>query len=53
MKYICARCKKELELKDYGGYTVVENKNLRPECWKEYIEIKNRHTQELTRWWGK
>ena len=50
MKYICAKCKKEFE--KYGGYAVTENKELCPECWKEYIEIKNRHWQELTKWWG-
>ena len=51
MKYICSRCQKEFE--KYGGYAVVEMRNLCPECWKEYIEIKNRHHKELTEWWGK
>jgi len=54
MKYKCARCRKEFEhtVKDYGGYAVDEMKNLCPECWKEYIEIKNRHNRELNNWWG-
>ncbi len=54
-KYICAKCKKEFDntVKTYGGYAVPEMKNLCPECWKEYIEIKNRHNQELNKWWGK
>ena len=52
MRYQCAKCKKELELKDYGGYVVDELKNLCPECWGGYIIIKHRHNRELTRWWG-
>lgn len=55
MKYICARCKRELEdtIKNYGGYAVDEMKTLCPQCWKEYTEIKNSHRQELTKWWRK
>ena len=52
MTYICARCKKELELKTYGGYAVTEMENLCPECWEKYIEIKNRYSQELRRFWA-
>jgi DNA-directed RNA polymerase subunit RPC12/RpoP len=54
MTYTCDRCKKELEhtVKTFGGYAVTEMKNLCPECWKEYIEIKNRHNQELRRFWN-
>jgi len=51
MKYTCAKCKKELEYKNYGGYAISEMKNLCPECWGEYIEIKNRHNRELSKWW--
>lgn len=51
MKYICARCEKELELKNYGGHAVTELKNLCPECWKDYIEIKKKHHHELNKWW--
>ena len=51
MTYTCDRCKKELELKDYGGYALQEMKNLCPECHKEYIEIKSRYNQELDRFW--
>ena len=55
MKYTCARCKKEFEytVKIYGGYAITEGKNLCPECWKKYIEVKNRHLFELNKWWGK
>ena len=55
MKYKCAKCKKELEYtaKTYGGYAVDEMKNLCPECWEEYREMKNRHYNELNKWWGK
>ena len=53
MIYTCARCKRELELKNYGGYAVDEMKNLCPKCWKEYIEIKHRHYSELNKWWEK
>jgi len=53
MKYTCNKCQKELELEDYGGYAVTEGKDLCPDCWKEYIEIKNRHHQELSEWWHK
>ena len=54
MKYTCARCNKGLiEYKDYGGYAITELKDLCSECWEEYIEMKNRHHQELNRWWGK
>jgi len=53
MKYICEKCKKEFEftVKNYGGYAINENKDLCSRCWKEYIEIKNRHHQELNKWW--
>jgi len=51
MKYTCASCKKELEYESYGGYAVTEMKNLCPDCWREYIEIRNRHNQELERFW--
>ncbi len=55
MKYTCARCKKELEYspKEYGGYAVTQMKDLCPECWNEYTEIKNRQYRELNSWWGK
>jgi len=55
MKDICGRCKNEFEytVKTYGGYATTEMKNLCPNCWGEYIEIKNRHYQELNKWWGK
>ena len=55
MKYICSRCKRELDhtVKTYGGYAATEGKNLCPECWKEYIEIKTRYNQELSKWWSK
>ena len=51
MKYKCARCQKELEYKTYGGYAIDKMKSLCPKCWKEYIEIKNRHCRELIQWW--
>ena len=51
MKYTCDKCKKELEYKDYGGYSVNDLKNLCPKCWNEYIEMKNRHYRELNTWW--
>jgi len=55
MKYACAKCKRELAItvKTYGGYAVDEGKNLCLECWEAYIEIKNRHYRELTKWWVK
>jgi len=52
MKYTCARCKKELEYKNFGGYAVPEMKDLCPECWGKYIEIKNKHNIELRRFWN-
>ena len=53
MKYIYCRCKKELELSNYGGYSITELKGLCPECWEDYIEITIRHSQELERFWHK
>ena len=49
----CAKCEKEFDYKDYGGYVVAENKNLCSKCWEEYIEIKKRHYHELEGWWRK
>ena len=41
-----------LNLSNYGGYAVTENKDLCPKCWREYILIKNEHNQKLRKWWG-
>mgnify|MGYP001570247487 CR=1 FL=1 len=53
--YTCGKCRKKLEgtVKAYGGYAARENKDLCPECWKEYLEIENRYNQEITKWWLK
>ena len=53
MKYTCDKCGKELDNNVYGGYAVTEMRNLCPNCWEEYLEIKRRHYQEFNKWWGK
>lgn len=46
----CERCGKTSE---YGGYAVEEGKNLCPECWTDYINLKNSFHRLLMIFWAK
>ena len=49
---LCKACQKEFEYnpKEYGGYSNDFSGNLCAQCWRELMDIKKRHSQELKDW---
>ena len=46
----CDKCHKEIkEQKDYGGLCIEYGKHLCKECWVKWLEMRNRHYQEINR----